>query len=434
MIGYRTHLRWRVTLAYTLLGGCLSLLFAAAAVYITEDYEEVLVDAILRGQAEDYSLRLSAHPDTPLPQTHRLSGYLRRADGSGEVPADFLKFGPGIHETDEDAHAPFFAFDFLDETADDGIHLGVFDTAQGRMYFVIDLSDIERLELRLSQFLAAVVLLGTGLSAWLGWLLSGATIAPVRKLAAAVDALPALPQRTQLAASLSLDELGRLAQAIDAYQGRLVDADEAERRFFADASHELRTPVAVVQGAVELLLDDPQDDPGVQRRLQRLGRGVRELTGLLEVLLGLVRRQTPEFAVISARSLLQTCADGVSADPEMRHLAVQLEATGDLRCPQKEALLILHAVIRRLLPPAPVGRLTLSADDDRIEIKFLAAAVTQGRSLADSGRSDRGLGLTLVGRLAEQLGWRIEEGLDTEAPPGVRIRLPAATSGVAGKG
>ena len=118
-------LRRRVALALTALGFLLSALFAATTIAVTEDYEHVLASEILRGQAEDYGLRLSNGLPAQLPKTHRLSGYAR-----ADVPPHYARLAPGVHE---------------DATAD-GMHIGVFDTSAGRLYFTIDLSDIEALE------------------------------------------------------------------------------------------------------------------------------------------------------------------------------------------------------------------------------------------------------------------------------------------------
>jgi hypothetical protein len=71
-------LRRRVTLACAALGFVMSLLFAIAVVAITEDYEHVLASEILRGQAEDYSLRIANGLPVELPRTQRLSGYLAK--------------------------------------------------------------------------------------------------------------------------------------------------------------------------------------------------------------------------------------------------------------------------------------------------------------------------------------------------------------------
>ena len=408
----RPRLRSRVTLAFALLGGVLSVLFAAATVYVTEAYEHILVDEILRGQAEDYSLRLGTHPDTPLPQTHRLSGYLRRNDGSGLVPDEIVRLGPGIHETEDEA--------------EHGIHIGVFDIPGGRLYFVIDLSDIERLERLLAGFLLAVVVIGTGLSGWLGWILAGMTIAPVRRLAEAVDALPTQPQVTRLAATVGTDELGRLAQAIDRYQARLAEADKTERQFFGDASHELRTPVAVVRGAVELLLDDPPEDAATRRRLRRLDRGVRELAELLDVLLDLVRQRELRVAPVDAHRLLKASVEPWSGESGPRQLWIDVDAAGDLILPQREGALVLRGVLRRILPPDPVGRLSLRARAARIEIEFVADGDSAGEiESTPAERSDRGLGLTLVGRLAQRIGWSMEERVAGPVRRLVRIHLDA---------
>lgn len=410
MTAHRTSLRSRVALAFALLGALLSVLFAGATVYITEAYEHILVDEILRGQADDYSLRLSAHPDMPLPQTHRLSGYLRRDDGSGGVPAEIVQLGPGIHEAEDEE--------------DSGIHIGVFDIRGGRLYFVIDLSDIERLERLLAEFLLAVIVIGTGLSGWLGWVLAGATIAPVRHLAEAVDALPIQPRVTRLAADVGTDELGRLAQAIDRYQARLVDADMTERKFFADASHELRTPVAVVRGAVELLLEDPPDDVATHRRLQRLDRGVRELTELLDVLLDLVRRRELELTSVNVDTLLRASVANWHGDAGSTRLWVEFEGAGEVMLPQREGLLVLQGVLRRLLPPEPIGRLWLRARSSLLEMEFAAESEAVGTiESLQTGRSDVGLGLTLVGRLAQRIGWLIEERATGPERRLVRIHL-----------
>ncbi|MEO6365711.1 MAG: HAMP domain-containing sensor histidine kinase [Luteimonas sp.] len=406
----RVSLRRRVALAYTGLGFVLSVLFAAATVFITEDYEHILVDEILRGQSDDYALRLAANPATMLPQTHRLSGYLRRADGSGNIPAELAVLGPGTHES----KAP----------AQEGLHVGVFDTDQGRLYFVIDLSDIERLERHLDWFLIAVVVLGTTLAGWLGWMLAGATVAPVRRLAEAVDALPTQPRASALAGSVSDDELGRLAASIDHYQARLVEADAQERRFFADASHELRTPIAVVRGAAELLLDDGTLPGATRRVLQRLDRGVREVTDLLDVVLGLARRREPLIETVAADSLLRGVAAALQEAGAHPHLQIDIEASGAWRVPTRESLLVLRGVLRQLLPSDSHGRLLLRGEGDLLEMSYVAAEGSEPPARPVPQRSDNGLAVTLLGRLADALEWRFEDQTFDSGTRRVRIRLP----------
>jgi signal transduction histidine kinase len=389
-------LRRRVALAFVALGFVLSLAFAIAVVAVTEDYEHVLAAEILRGQAEDYSLRLANGLPAELPRTHRLSGYLGR-----DVPATYAAYPPGVSEGPED----------------DGVHVGVFDTSAGHMTFVIDLRDIEELEEHLNLFLAAMVVLGTALAGWFGWMLAGTALAPVGRLAASVDALPTQPAATALRDATSGDELGRLAGAIDAYQARLVAADAHEQAFFADASHELRTPVAVVLGALEVLLDEPHP-AALESRLRRVERGTGELSDLLEAMLDVARRRPPRLEDVDAAGFLRDA--GGAALAQHPGVALEVRAGGTLRLAPREARLLLRGVLRRLLPHAAAGTLSLRLEDDALAIAFDAAGPATDPAAASSStapasapasasaeRSDTGNVPVLLDRLAQRLGWRI---------------------------
>jgi signal transduction histidine kinase len=394
-------LRRRVALAFTVLGFLLSLLFAVVVVGVTEDYEHVIASEILRGQAEDYGLRLANGLPAQLPQTHRLSGY--RGDA---IPAGYARYPLGVSE----------------DEASDGVHVGIFDTSAGRLAFVIDLRDIEQLEYHLNLFLAAMVVVGTALAGWLGWLFAGAALAPVSRLAAAVDALPVQPRPTDLQGSVSHDELGRLAQAIDGYQARLVEADAHEQAFFADASHELRTPIAVVQGATEVLLDEPDADPGRRARLQRVERGMQELSELLEAMLGIARRTPLRPEPVDAATFLHEVASALAqSNPDV---ASRVEASGQLQLPRREAMLLLRGLSRRLLHPPTTGTLLLRLEGTRIDLIRHADAATTAAGTAGAQRSDTGHAVGLLDRLAQHLGWELE----ILSPAHIRIGLPATTT------
>jgi signal transduction histidine kinase len=387
-------LRRRVALACVALGLVLSLAFAVAVAMVAEDYEYVLAAEILRGQSEDYSLRLANGLPAQLPRTHRLSGYLGR-----DVPSQYAGYPLGVHE----------------DPARDDVHVGVFDTASGRMTFVIDLSDIEQLEQRLNLFLAGMVVLGTALAGWFGWLLAGRAVAPVGRLAASVDALGTRPQPTTLRDATSSDELGHLAGAIDAYQARLVEADAHEQAFFADASHELRTPVAVVRGALEVLLDEPHP-PALEGRLRRVERGIGELSDLLEAMLDVARRRPPQLEDVDAASFLRTAGNVALAHAP--GVALEVQAAGDLRVAPGEARLLLRGLLRRLLPAGAAGALSLRLEGPVLSIAFASVDASDAGAadaLAEvagaagiAARSDTGHVPVLLHRLAQRLGWRLE--------------------------
>lgn len=410
-------LRLRVTLLYVVLGLVMSLLFAWTVHFITEDYEGVLVQEILHSQADDYSTRLRNEPDTILPRSRRLSGYVRHRNGSGDVPDALAALAPGVHE-----------FERPDQ---DELHAAVFDTDVGRLYFTIDLQDIERLEEHMAWILIGVVLLGTLFSAWLGWILSSSVVKPVQRLADAVDQLSTRPARTELAANLPRDSLGRLGQAIDDYQSRLVANEEAERVFFADASHELRTPIAVVRGATELLIEDGQDLPTLQPRLKRLDRGVRQLSELLDALLGLARRKIGSIETVDQRDWVAACLRPADA---IHDGAVQLEVRGDnarRTVPTHEGALVLSGMARQLVPTGSVGTLQATIVGDVLTLQLLDTLDQPASGdAAPAASSDRGFGMTLVGRLASHIGWEVDEDL---AHQRIRIRLPVQSGDQTGE-
>lgn len=405
----RLPLRTRVTLLYTLMGLVLSIVFAWAVGFIADDYEDLLVEGILADQVRDYAARLQQVPVTDLPQTTRLRAYLRQPDGTGDVPAALATLSPGIHESELES--------------EDGIYMAVSDTPSGRMYLTMNLQDIEELEELLNLSLVSVVVFGTLISAWLGWLLSGRVILPIRRLADAVENLPTHPVQTSLARDMPRDELGRLGAAIDDYQARLVSAEEAERAFFADASHELRTPISVVRGATELLLEDSEESPAMRPRLLRLDRGVRELSELLDALLRLARRRTGETEEVVLKAWLRKCLAGTASIKDGRVRLVVHGDGGTCLLPASDAELIVRGVIRRLLPPELPGLLEIAVSKEAIEFRFVGEERTHVLVPGLQPRqSDRRLGLTLVGRLAEQLDWDID---DSRAQAGhVVIRWP----------
>lgn len=377
-------LRQRFTLLATLLGLLLGALASATLLAVAERYEYVLATEILRGQAEDYGLRLANHMPAQLPRTQRLRGY--RLDDP-TLPRDYARFPPGVREV----------------PGSEAVHVGVFDTAAGRLVFVIDLGDIEATERLLHLLVAAMLLSATVLAGWLGWWLSGVALKPVHALAEGVDALPVQPRPTRLADAASDDDLGRLAHAIDRYQARLVDADAHEQAFLADASHELRTPLAVIQGVAEVLLDDDGASPAQRARHARLARGVGEMHRLLEAMLAAARRRPLQLETIAAAQLLrEAAAIALAGKPG---ITASIDADGDLHTAPREAVLLVAGLARKLAQPRTEASLQLVLESGQIVLRMTPEDADA--NAATALRADTGTGSALLDRLAQRLGWQV---------------------------
>lgn len=410
--------RTRLTLLATAMGVALSFLFAWASIYITEDYEHVLVDAILHSLAEDYAESAAPDAAVTLPRTRRIRGFAADAPPGSEaqVPDRLSSLPPGIHESVEEEI--------------EGIHVGVFDTRRGRVFFEVDLTGIEQLEVHLRWLLLAIVAGGTLVGGWLGWLVARAAALPISQLAEKVEALPLEPRETEFARDLARDELGRLGASFDGYQKRLVLASRAEQSFFADASHELRTPVAVVGGALELLREDVESTPGAGPRLDRVERGMTELSELVEALMRLARRQVgPVEQIDSARWLRETTHEALR-----RHapgVEISVNAPENLFVSPPDARLVLRAILRHLVPPGSRGTLQATVCSNDLTLHFIGEPVpaTSAAPRPNSVRGDLSLGVSLISKLARAQGWSIDESRRHEGH--VRLVLlspPARTS------
>jgi signal transduction histidine kinase len=218
-------------------------------------------------------------------------------------------------------------------------------------------------------------------------------------------------------------ELGSLAaafdQMVDALETAVAEAqasDAATRRFLADASHELRTPIAALQASAETLLREQPERPerdrleaAVARDSERLGRLVNDLLGLARLEAHPTR--TPTNLADIARALV---ADARARAP---HVAITLSEEADTTVPGDPDA--LERVLRNLIDNAlaaiqPTGRIDVHlrqhdgylqaqiADDgpgipehqrDRIFVRFVRL---------DSGKPGHGLGLAIAQRIAQQ--------------------------------
>ena len=92
------------------------------------------------------------------------------------------------------------------------------------------------------------------------WYLTGRALRPVEDITRRVDAITAAGAGGRVPEPPQNDEIGHLARTVNAMLGRLDHAAEAQRRFVADASHELRSPLAVIRAEAEVALAHPDSD------------------------------------------------------------------------------------------------------------------------------------------------------------------------------
>jgi heavy metal sensor kinase len=140
-------------------------------------------------------------------------------------------------------------------------------------------------------FVAFLSLAGVG-----GWLLVGAALRPIEDITATAHRIHADNLSERLPDHASDREIRGLVATLNAMMERLAGAFESQRRFTADASHELRTPVTIIQNEVEVALIRPRSSGEYRQILMGILEEARRMTRLINDLLFLARNDAlPEM-------------------------------------------------------------------------------------------------------------------------------------------
>jgi two-component system sensor histidine kinase MprB len=147
---------------------------------------------------------------------------------------------------------------YFSEARVGGVHLRLLTTTDadgGAVQIARPLTEVDHSLSRLRFVLAVVGLAGIALAALLGALVARAALAPVARFTRRTEALTADPDPSERLEAKGRDELARLAQSFNATLDALERSVQAQRSLVADASHELRTPIASLRANIQMLGD-----------------------------------------------------------------------------------------------------------------------------------------------------------------------------------
>jgi signal transduction histidine kinase len=279
----------------------------------------------------------------------------------------------------------------------------------------------------------------------IGWIVAGRVLAPIGQITAAARRIQATNLSERIALEGPEDELKTLADTFDEMLGRLDASFAAQRQFVADASHELRNPLAVIQTNADVALQEEHVPDEVQARLRAVRRASDRMRQLVDDLLALARLELSAGprTEIDLGVVVDEIADEL--DPLARSHGLRLEASaeGDLnvladRAAVKRALAnLLDNAFRHSPPGAPVRlaavrsngwAIVTVADDgpglspseqERVFERFWRSDSARSR---ESGGT--GLGLAIVRRIAESHGGDVAVSSEPGSGSTFELRLP----------
>jgi len=406
----RRKLRFRLILSFALFGGCLSALFAVAALSVRSRVEGQLVNATLQDEVDHVNKELLEHPDIA-PPFKMLEGWGWQERNLYRAPLAWQSMSSGVHD--------------IYETGNDGktrhYKMAVRHAGDRVDFLRYDVSrdDLGKHQLVLA-LLAAVVLFSL-LSLIIGLWLSRKVLKPVTQLAQRLRDFRKDGHAVPLAPHFAEDEIGELAAALDGYAERLTALVERDREFNADVSHELRTPLAVISSTTELLQGSPNLTGKLRERLKRIERASRQSNELIEALLLLSRAENRGPTRGEATEVAKVAADVIESQrPQMRNkrLLVELHVGAQLtvNAPASVLSVALTNLIGNAIKYTLEGTVRVEITERRIEvidsgpgIKSEDAEHLFQRGVRGDGAvgSGGGLGLAIVRRLCDLYGWKV---------------------------
>ena len=188
----------------------------------------------------------------------------------------------------------------------DGVHLRVLTAALpnglGAVQVARPLDEIDRQLDRIVLVLLVVGASGVALGAGLGAIVARTALAPVARFTRRTEELAADPDPSERIEVRGHDELARLARSFNSTLDALERSVEAQRGLVADASHELRTPVASLRANIQTL-EDAERLPEADRAALRddIIQELDELTALVADIVELARGAKPGEAIDDVR-------------------------------------------------------------------------------------------------------------------------------------
>ncbi|MCO6511440.1 MAG: HAMP domain-containing protein [Aridibacter famidurans] len=285
-----------------------------------------------------------------------------------------------------------------------------------------------------------------------GYLVARRTFAPIAKMSETATHITAANLNEKLPVANEEDELGRLAKAFNDLLGRLDSAFELQKRFMADAAHELRTPVSIVRGEAEVSLTNRNREASeyletieiMQREAERMSRIIEDLFTIAKVDSG---KQPVNKTPIYLDDVLAETLRAFKSLAAGRNISVTSEIEEDMKIIADEFLLrrlftnlvdnaIKHARSRvKVKAGFPDGQYVVDVVDDgegipveqqtRVFERFYRADKSRSKKSGSLLGSGAGLGLSIGKWIAQQHSGELT--LSESTPRGSRftVKLPS---------
>lgn len=287
-----------------------------------------------------------------------------------------------------------------------------------------------------------------------GYVLARKSLAPVTSMSTKARQISVETLDERIVVANERDELGFLAMTLNELLERLQRAFESQRRFMAEASHELRTPVAIIQGEADVALTRTDRSPDEYRESIVIMQGAAlGLTRIVQNLFLLARTDAGNYPIQKSRfyidEVIASCAHSMRSLAAAKDIELTCAATSDPVIVADEDL--IHRMLLNLIDNAvkftpPGGHVDIRSrrsgndvaisihdsgpgvaldDQSRIFERFFRADRSRRRGVTAGTARGAGLGLPIARWIAETHGGALVLERSTSGGSTFLVSLPA---------
>ncbi len=184
-----------------------------------------------------------------------------------------------------------------------------------------------------ARFLAILVLVGMAAGAAAGWWLAGYAVGPIVEITRQAEGFELKRQHHRISARSETTELNRLVIVLNAMLERIDEALEWQRRFLADASHSIMTPLTILRGDIDVALRRPRSAQEYEDVLVQSLEDLKDVSILADDLITLARSDggalTPDLQRVAVTELLSNTAKTFESTARRAGTRIQVHADSD---------------------------------------------------------------------------------------------------------
>jgi len=394
-------------------------------------YDWGLADAthgLVLQEAELFKQSFVKNPNTPLPNTRSIKGFI----GEANLPTEIIDIFPRQkwNERPKDSEKLFYRFEKLPGMeAHHHLLITSLPNTHDQLFIYYKIATSDEIASKVWRKFKLLAIIG-GILVITMLLVFKTTIArsltPLTSLSKWIDALDQKNPPDELPKDIRPDEIGQMAKSLHIALQRIHEYNERERQFLRNASHELRTPIAIIRNALDVLEHKRKiGNDDIDRIIQRIRRAGDTMKSVTEAILWLAieNYSAPTKKPVNLTQLTTNIVEENKNLYDSKQVTVVLEndrLEKDLHIEAALAYIVLDNLIRNAFQHSSNAEITLTAlSPTRISItntnhSYSYDSTTQKDAVQALATGNFGLGLTLVQKITEKQGWEFSFTLDKQ--------------------